>query len=134
MRFFMSGELDSEIADQYRVARKLVETKLNETLGAECYGEALLEISIIPIILGPRFIQGKTERRLIKHKEKTADYRLFIDFTQFKDGSPSDRVNLLLANVLSCVDDIAAKLGSQLDAQRLKNDIKKLFSEFQGVP
>jgi len=58
MRFFFSGEIDAEVADQYRVIRKEVEVALNDGLGDQDYGGVLNEIGIIPMILGPRFTEG----------------------------------------------------------------------------
>lgn len=106
----LSGELDAEVADQYRAIRKEVENALNHALGDQDYGDVLNEIGIIPIILGPRFSEGRTERRLVKRAEKTADYRLFIDYKDWAAGSQGDRKRLLVKNVLACVKDIDRKL------------------------
>jgi hypothetical protein len=127
MRFFFSGELDSEIAEQYRSIRKSIEARLNQSLEGESYGEALEEIAIIPIILGPRFATGHKERRLVKLKEKSADYRLFIDFNNFSQGSTKERERLLLENVLNCIEDIDRKIKAGFDGKRLQNDIKEIF-------
>src|SRR3954462_12565430 len=106
MRFFFSGEIDAEVADQYRVIRKEVEAALNDELTDQDYGGVLDEIGIIPMILGPRFSEGRKERRLVKRGEKTADYRLFINYEDWTGGSQDDRKRLLLENVLACIEDI----------------------------
>ena len=129
MRFFFSGELDAEIADQYRVIRQEVEAALNDGLGDQDYGGVLNEIGIIPMILGPRFSEGRKERRLVKRDEKTADYRLFIDYKKWTAGSHSDRKRLLLENVLACVEDIDRKLKGGFNGKRLSQDILRLFPE-----
>ena len=129
MRFFFSGELDAEIADQYRVIRQEVEAALNDGLGDQDYGGVLNEIGIIPMILGPRFSEGRKERRLVKRDEKTADYRLFIDYKEWTAGSHSDRKRLLLENVLACVEDIDRKLKGGFHGKRLSQDIRRLFPE-----
>ena len=129
MRFFFSGELDAEIADQYRVIRQEVEAALNDGLGDQDYGGVLNEIGIIPMILGPGFSEGRKERRLVKRDEKTADYRLFIDYKEWTAGSRSDRKRLLLENVLACVEDIDRKLKGGFNGKRLSQDIRRLFPE-----
>jgi len=91
VRFFFSGELDSQIADAYRSTRKQVETTLNDALSSAGYGTAIEEIGIIPIILSAKFAAGRKERRLVKRTEKVADYRLFIDFDSFANGSEEER-------------------------------------------
>ncbi len=127
MRFFFSGELDAEVGDSYRPVRSEVETALNNSLGERNYGDVLDEIGIIPMILGPRFSEGRKERRLIKRADKTADYRLFIDYRAWTVGSQDDRKGLLLKNVLACVEHINQKLKGRFDGERLRQDILRLF-------
>jgi len=129
MKFFFSGELDVDIADSYREIRKLVESTLNEQLGENNYGEEIQKISIIPIILGPRFIEGKKERRLIKKKEKVADYRLFVDFNTWLNGTNEIRTNLIIDNILEAVDDINRKLKDSFNGDSLRNDILRSFNK-----
>ena len=127
MRFFFSGEVDAKVADTYREVRKEVEGKLNTTLGNVEYGNSLLKISIIPIILGPAFSEGRKERRLIDYAERVADYRMFIDFDDFLVGSRETQTGLLVDNVLAAVDDIDRKLKGGFDGQRLRQDILRIF-------
>jgi immunity protein 44 of polymorphic toxin system len=130
MRFFFSGEVDAQVGDQYRRVRREVAATLNAQLGDRDYGGALNEIAIIPMILGPRFAQGRKERRLIKHAEKIADYRLFIDYDAWIAGTEDDRKRLLVENILASVRDIARKLNG-FDGERLAQDIRNLFPKIQ---
>jgi len=129
MRFFLSGELDAEIADAYRVTRFEIESKLNAALGASSYGDALEEIGIIPMILSPQFAAGRKERRLVQRGSRAADYRLFIDFEAFRRGSSADRRRLLVQNIIASVEDIHRKLDRGFDGSGLAQDIRQLFSE-----
>jgi hypothetical protein len=113
MRFFLSGEIDAEVAGQYRSIRKEVEKALNDKLGEREYGDALVEIGIIPMILAPAFAEGRKERRLVKRTEKTADYRLFIDYDIWTAGTRAARKRLLLQNILVFQE---AKRGSHLSS------------------
>ncbi len=129
MRFFFSGELDVGIANEYRSISQDLETILNNELSHKSYGVLVETIAVIPMILGPQFIEGRKERRLIKRGEKTADYRLFIDHKAFVSGSLAERRKLLLNNILACVSDIARKCKGGFDGERLTNDIRNLFPE-----
>jgi hypothetical protein len=129
MHFFFSGELDHEVSETYRPVRQRIERVLNEALSSENYGNALEKIAIIPMILSPCFAEGRKERRLLQHKEKAADYRLFIDFLSFANGSVQDRERLLLENVINCIEDIGRKLKGKFDSKRLLCDIRELFPE-----
>ena len=102
MRFFFSGEVDTASADAYREMRGEMEATLNRALGENNYGDAIEKIAIIPVIVGPEFYGSRRERRLIKHRGKVADYRLFIDWEAFVGGSAPERKRLLLENVLVC--------------------------------
>jgi hypothetical protein len=128
MRFFFSGEIDTKVGDAYRDVRKEVEGTLNATLGNVDYGDSLVKISIVPMILGPVFSEGRKERRLINHADRVADYRMFIDFEDFLAGSRETRTRLLVDNVLTAVDDIDRKLKGKFDGQRMREDILRLFS------
>jgi hypothetical protein len=129
VRFFFSGELDSQIANAYRSTREQVETTLNDALTSAEYGAAIEQIGIIPIILSAKFAVGRKERRLVKRAEKVADYRLFIDFDSFANGSEEERKLLLIENLLNAVTDIERKLKSSFNGARLRQDILALFPE-----
>lgn len=131
MRFFFSGELDAQIADDYRPVRRLVESVLNASLSSKEYGGVINEIAIIPIILGPSFSLNRKERCLVRKGEQAADYRLFIDFEEFRCASEKERVVLLVRNVLEAVGDIQRKLKKSFDGQQLRNDILLLFPEVE---
>mgnify|MGYP003429931519 CR=1 FL=1 len=130
MRFFISGELDSEIDSVFRPIRQEIEVRLNKELGGTSYGNSIEEIFLAPIILGPRF-STRAERKLLKHKNKVADYRLVIDFEAFLNGTEQARKQLLLGNVLASVADISRKLGGKFEGEQLSQDIIALF-EIQG--
>lgn len=129
MRFFFSGELDVQIHDAYRSTCQEVESRLNSALATSDYGDAILEIGIIPIILSPKFANFRKERRLVKRRDRVADYRLFIDFDAFAHGSEVERRILLVRNVIESIRDIDRKMGSGFDGARLCEDVFRLFPE-----
>ena len=108
--------------------RNEVESRLNSALANHSYSEVLEDIGIIPMILATSF-SGRKERRLVKRAEKTADYRLFIDFEAFANGSERDRKRLLVENLVASVEDIHRKLRGAFDGARLRKDILRLFPE-----
>jgi hypothetical protein len=127
VRFFFSGEIDTLVYDLYFVTRPLVEKPLNESLGSRDYGPALINIGIIPIIMRPEWLGDRKERRLFQRKQRSADYRLFIDFERFRSGGLDDRVRLLLANVITAIEDLQRKAGRSFDGGALTADILSLF-------
>jgi hypothetical protein len=134
MRFFFSGEIDADVADEYREVRKAVEKNLNSALSNQSYGSALDSIAIVPILLGPRFSGSQKERRLLQRSKRSADYRLIIDYDAWRAGSRDERDRLLIMNLLEAVDDIARKLKGALDGTRLRLDILKAIQQVPDQP
>jgi hypothetical protein len=127
LRFFIAGEIDTLVNDLWFDTRALVEKRLNDSLGDRDYGPALIEIGILPIIVRPEWARDRKERRLFQRKQRSADYRLYIDFEHFRSGGLDVRVRLLLANVISAIDDLQRKAGRSFDGATLSADILALF-------
>jgi Immunity protein 44 len=132
MEFWISGELDSEVAELFGPIGKVIEATLNERLGRNDYGDVVAKIALIPIILGPRFQGAQKERRLIKSKEKIADYRLYISFQAFAAGTEKERKGLLLENLLTAVEDIERKSKGKFHGKKLSQDIRREFHDILG--
>jgi hypothetical protein len=129
MEFWISGEIDSEVGEMFRPIQNAIEKALNENFGSNSYGEILGKIALIPIILGPRFQDFQKERRLIKWKEKIADYRLHIDFHAFSKGTERERKAMLLKNLLNAVEDIERKSKGKFEGEKLRQDICRVFHD-----
>jgi len=129
MKFWFSGEVDSRAANTFRTIRKELEARLNAELADRDYGSAIEKFAIIPMLLGPEFAEGRPERRLVKRKERVADYRLSIDFDAWQAGSDLDRTLLLVENVLKSIRDIGRKLPGSFRAVELEEDIRRMFPE-----
>jgi hypothetical protein len=89
------------------------------------YGTALVDIGIIPIIMSQELLDAGffKERRLLKRKEKSADYRLKIDYEKFMNGDDETRRLLIIQNIIDSIRDLGRKLKKDFDAQSLENDI-----------
>ena len=131
MKFWLSGELDHRIADAFPTIRSRVESRLNAQCEERDYGDAVTEIAIIPMILGPEFLQGKSERRLWQRKQRAADYRTFIDFETFRGANDTQRERLLVMNTVNAVLHLQRKVGKQFRGVDLVADI---LAEFGLVP
>lgn len=130
LKFFMSGEVDAIIADEFRELRKEIEQKL-KYLEEKHYGGGLKEISIIPIVvnLTPELEEAGffKERVLYSRKNKDADVRLRIDFDEFQKADIEKRKLLLIKNVLQSVCVLGAKVKKDFAFSTLEKDIKELF-------
>lgn len=127
MTFWFGGELDHRIAEAFRPVRTRVERRLNARCQDRDYGDAVTKIAIIPMILGPEFLEGRTERRLWQRKERAADYRTIIDFQKFSVADDAQRERLLLMNVVGAIRHLQTKTGERLRGDNLLADISAEF-------
>jgi hypothetical protein len=121
----MSGELDTTIADKYRILAYPMEAELNNALIDKNYGSAIEDIGIIPVLITPELLNAGffKERRLFKRKEKSADYRLRINYEKFLNGNDVTRRLLIIKNIIVSIRDLGRKAKKDFDAQSLENDI-----------
>ena len=130
IKLFMSGEIDGQLGDTYRIVRNEIETKL-KTLESNDYGSEFIDIGIIPIIIDPKrglFEAGFfKERKLIKRKAREADIRLRTDFDKFFAADYDGKRLLLLENVIRSIRVIGEKSKSDFNADKLIGDIYELF-------
>src|SRR5947208_3702951 len=123
MRFFIAGEVDTAVADAWRESSRPVEVRLNAALAERQYGPAIQSIGIIPMILRPEWQHGRPERKLLRGKDRDADYRTIIDFEAFRQGSAEARERLIVANIVDAVRDLNRKARGTFNGEALVADI-----------
>jgi hypothetical protein len=130
MDIFMSGEIEIDVADIYREIRKDIEEKI-KPLKTKDYGSEFISIGIIPIIVNitPEYEEAgfHKERKLIKRKEKDADYRLRINFVKFIKSDRNTQKLLVVKNIIDCVRSLGTKAKRDFDALSLERDILQLL-------
>lgn len=136
MKFFLSGEIDGTrpldaIDKKFRVSRELVTNKLTPILESNDYGNAVKELSIIPIIVKqPKEMDDEgwfRERKLFKRKSSSADFRLRIDYDQFCNGDDKARIDLIVKNIINSVQILRSRATKDFDGERLEADILNAF-------
>jgi hypothetical protein len=111
----MSGELDGDVYDAYFEARKLVEGALEAPMKKGHFGDGLVEIAFIPMILGPNSPTDYKEVKRYNKRQKTCEFRLIVDHDAFKDGSPNKRAGLLCESLLRALSLLAGMKTSDID-------------------
>ena len=134
MKLFISGEIDGtkpedKIAEKLRNARNEIEPKIISVIAKKSYGTRLDEIFLAPMIMQSpnKWFDLHKERKLIKHKEKCADYRLMIDYNAFNNESDEGRKKLLLKNIIDAIIMISIKLKKDFDGETLIRDILNIW-------
>jgi hypothetical protein len=130
MRIFISGETDGKISDVIGKLLSEIHQKF-KPLESNDYGSEFTNIGIIPIIIDPRrglFEEGFfKERKLIKRKAREADIRLRTDYNKFFSADYEKKRLLFLENIIRSVRVIGDKSKLDFNAEKLINDIYKLF-------
>lgn len=130
MRFFLSGELEGDIAEEFINIISEISSEL-EGLNSNDYGREVEEIAIIPIVakITPEYEDAGffKERKLFKRKSKEADFRLRIDYETFLSADYATRKILIIRNVIQSIRILGGKAKSDFNAIKLEQDILQVF-------
>lgn len=99
MKFWSSGEVQSDIADDFRVVRKAIDDAINLHLANNDYGESVEKWDHIAII---RAVDSSDYAEINKYakRSRTIELRLKIDHGLFKASGINDRYKLFGTSVL----------------------------------
>lgn len=116
MQFWLSGEVQVDIADAYRAVRKEVEAALNEALGDRDYGPHVREWDFIAII---RELDHPDYDELKKYdrRDKSLEFRLKLNHEQFKAADELARRRMLMGALVRSAREAVgvAPSGTRLD-------------------
>ncbi len=122
---WMSGEIQSDIADAYRSVRKDIEAAVNDALRPGDYGKGLDKWVVIAIIREedhPDFDEIKKYRA----KERKFESRLKVSHGAFKAADAMGRCKLIIEMLLRSVADMR-KIGVRnIDYAQIEDDVRKL--------
>lgn len=123
----MSGEIQKEVYDAYRAARKTIEIRVNERLEGEDYGKGLEEWAYIAII---RAVDSDDYPEIFKYskRNKEAEFRLKINYNQFESGSPETQRKLISASLLRALKMMPEIGVKDIDYNRLMKDISQVLA------
>jgi hypothetical protein len=137
VKLFLSGEIDGSrpndfIDKKFQVASDFVSDTLTPILEANDYGQEVLELNIIPIIVklpqGMEEAGWHKERKLFKRKTNSTDFRMRIDYDAFCNGDDKLRVKLIVENIIESVHILKKRATIDFEAERLEADIVSCFN------
>ncbi|HHL0973840.1 immunity 44 family protein [Bacillus thuringiensis] len=136
MKFFLSGELEGDIAEEFINIISEISSEL-EKLNNNNYGSEVEKISIIPIVvkITPEYEAAGffKERKLFKKKSKVADFRLRIDYETFLLADDSGRKILIIKNIIQSIRILGKRAKSDFNAIKLEQDILQVFDMKEGI-
>lgn len=120
MKLWMSGEIQHDIAEGYRQARLVVQSKVNERLQRITLNTNLDQWAFIGIIR-PDDHPDYQEVKKFDKRHRTIEFRLKIDHAQFLSGSHAERVVLIIQALRRSVDLMNALGVDSDDIDKLKS-------------
>lgn len=128
MKLWSSGEIDADVADSFREARKWVEAAINQLLSANDYGDGLDEWAFIAMINRPH-IHGYKEVAKLARNKREAEFRLRVSHDEFLAGGEAERKRLLLSALLRSITLMPTIGVADIDMDRLSADVGALAQE-----
>jgi hypothetical protein len=128
MEFWMSGEIQNDVYNEYRSVRKSLEHQINRCIGNKEYGIGLKEWAYLAII---RKEDSKDYDEVAEYskKKKEAEFRLKIDHNSFLYGEHEDRVRLISDSILRSLEMMPNIGVVDVDLIELKKDISNCLLE-----
>jgi hypothetical protein len=128
MRVWTSGEIEGDIDQSFRLARKAVEQALTARVGSEDYGAGVCKWALIYIIMNEEDPAYPEIQRYTK-STGVVEFRLNVDHRAFTEGDPLRQRELLAATVLRSLDLSGGLRIPDFDADRFKRDVTQALNE-----
>jgi hypothetical protein len=129
---WMSGEIQLDIADEYRTARQDVEAAVNAVLGSFNYGDGLHEWVLIGII-PEEDIPGFGEINKYRKKERSFESRLKISHAEFKAADSVGQRKLIVEALLRSITEMRRHAPRNIDYAKLESDIREVAAAKRWV-
>lgn len=129
MKIWMSGEVQSDVADDYRKLRKEIEQSLNAVFSGRDYGAGLAEWDVIAMIFGDDGPKEYKEVKKYNKRDKSTEFRLRIDYQKFKHGDDAARRKLILDVLDHSLSILDSMKIPDIDIVGLRRDVQQTAKE-----
>jgi hypothetical protein len=106
VKLWIGGEIQADIGDSFRDARNIVEKKINEFLEQITYQIDFSDWDCIAIVRDDNEFKEICKYSL---KKQEMDFRLKIDYEQFKNGTADERKLLIFQMLLRSLELLKEK-------------------------
>lgn len=122
---WISGEIQADVGDAFRLAANEVEETMNDTLNGRSFGDSFGRLCLIPIL---RMIDSPDYDEIRKHHKKRQDFefRLKIPHAVFKAASPLGQRRLVVQNILRAVAEMRKMRVKDVDCDKLEHAIREV--------
>lgn len=123
MKLWVSAEMESDVAEDFRLANNAIEDSLAAFLASKEYDLELDSLDCIAIIRNDSEFK---ELHRYSPKKRDMDFRLVIDYFEFKKSTFDQQKSLILDMLIRAVSLLSTKKSvNKAEAVKLRNDIKE---------
>lgn len=127
MKLWISAEIDGDVDEKHEVARKAVESAVNQRLKTHKFSSPWKSWDFISIIMSERDFYDEIARK--SKKDKSLEFRLKIDHGKFLKASQKQANKLLLDALGRSVEKMAKMEVSEDDMEFLKTALAEVAVE-----
>lgn len=127
MQFWSSSEVQSDVADSHRPARKDVELTINNVITERNYGDGVSKWALIYIILD----EGDDYPELNRYQKKNgvAEFRLVVDYTTIQACDDMEHRKLLAQAIVRSLDLAKTMKLDGFDLDAFSRDVLNALAE-----
>lgn len=122
VNIWISGEVEEDVAEPYRIAAVTVRNVVNERISTKNYGDSILDWDLIGIVFAIE-TPGFPEIRRYKKQKKSVEFRLIIDHGRFRSESQQGQNELVLDALIRSVRIAKLMTIPSFDLDALETDI-----------
>ena len=128
MNLWIGAELEADVADSFREARKRVENAVNRVILSKSYNLPLNNWDCIAIVRADKHF---AERVRYSGKSHEMDFRLCINHTEFKAANSPQQDKMIFIMLQRSLELLAGKISSSAALKELQSDL--LIAEKNAV-
>lgn len=125
MKIWTSSETSSGLGKGPGSILLDIENSFNSELSDKNYGSGIIEFTYIAIILGKEF-DIYDEIKKFHKKKKELEFRLKVNYSDFRNASEEEKYNLLFLSILLAIDESKKFNISSYDQASLRSDFVEL--------
>lgn len=127
MKVWLSGEIQDDVADGHREARKAVTRLVEAGLQGQNYGEGFVELSLICIILED--VDDFPEVKKYEKKNRVFDIRLQIPHGPFKAADAQFKQQMVMYTLLRAIKAMRSLAVPDIDCERLEAEVAAIANQ-----
>lgn len=126
MKLWIGGEVQVDVGDDFRLIRNHVQDLTNRLFEKKDYGNGVSELALIPMILGEHGPHWYKEVKRFHKKDRSAEFRLIIDYDEFKAADREAKTRLFCDMVLRSLSLLEEMDIADFDVAAVRRDFQRV--------